>query len=179
MKFKVGDKVRVRKDLVLNHTYGNYFFVSIMEKFKGKIVTIISVCNNRYEIEEDNKRCYWTDEMFEPAVTNFTKADLVDGMVVEFTNGKKAMLVGDRFIGMDCFSKTNSWSNTLEQNSDTSPFKTITKVYKPRSLFLNKYFEDYNLELIWERPKEEPIKEMTVAEIEKELGYKVKMKSED
>lgn len=177
MKFKVGDKVRVRGDLVLNHTYGNYFFVSIMEKFKGKIVTIISVCNNRYEIEEDNKRYYWTDEMLEPNVVNFTKADLKDGMVVEYQNGDRRMVLGDKLIADFGFAFLSSFTDTLEGIKYNDMI--IDKVYKSTAHTLVNYFKDHNLTLIWERPKEEPIKEMTVAEIEKELGYKVKIKSED
>lgn len=178
MKFKVGDKVRVRKDLVANETYGAYIFVSIMEKFKGKIVTIIGICNNHYVIDEDNKRCYWTDEMLEPAVASFTKADLKDGMVVEYRCGDRRMILDNKLISdFFGFAFLNSFTDTLEGIKYDD--MTIDKVYKSTAHTLKEYFEDCNLELIWERPKEEPIKEMTVAEIEKELGYKVKIKSED
>jgi hypothetical protein len=177
MKFKVGDKVRVRKDLVLNHTYGNYFFVSTMEKFKDKIVTIISVCNNCYEIKEDNKCSYWTDEMLEPNVVNFTKADLKDGMVVEYQNGEKRMVLGDRLISNHHFAELSNFTDILKNKYLDN--MAINRVYSSSGYTFSDYFEDRLLTLIWERPKEEPIKEMTVAEIEKELGYKVKIKSED
>ena len=39
-RFKVGDKVRVRKDLVGNELYGDVIFTNEMCKFKGKETTI-------------------------------------------------------------------------------------------------------------------------------------------
>jgi len=72
MEFKIGDKVRVRKDLVAGKMYGMVGFMDSMEKFKGKIVTIEGVFNKEYSIEESGKM--WTDEMFE----HNTKEDFKD-----------------------------------------------------------------------------------------------------
>ena len=67
-KFKVGDKVRVRKGLINGCYYGNYRFVSGMEKHRGEIVTIgLVVSDGSYRILEDDY--YWTDEMFEEKVS--------------------------------------------------------------------------------------------------------------
>lgn len=64
MKYKVGDKVKVRSDLVVGKSYGEHTFVHDMIKFSGKIVTIESVWKQGYRIEEDTY--WWTDEMLEP-----------------------------------------------------------------------------------------------------------------
>ena len=40
MKYKVGDKVRVREDLVVDQWYGDDIFVSGMDSYKGQVVTI-------------------------------------------------------------------------------------------------------------------------------------------
>lgn len=40
MKYKVGDKVRVRKDLQIGTHYGDYMFVSGMDDYKGSVVKI-------------------------------------------------------------------------------------------------------------------------------------------
>lgn len=64
MKYKVGDKVKVRSDLRVGKDYGEHVFVHDMFKFEGKIVTIESVRERGYRIEEDPY--WWTDEMFEP-----------------------------------------------------------------------------------------------------------------
>ena len=42
MKYNVGEKARVRRDLVEDETYGGYSFTYNMSKLKGKIVTISS-----------------------------------------------------------------------------------------------------------------------------------------
>ena len=63
MKYKVRDKVRVRKDLELGEGYGGEVFVDTMEKFKGKVVEIVRVYNGFYKIKGNGYR--WSDEMFE------------------------------------------------------------------------------------------------------------------
>lgn len=63
-KYKVGDKVRVRKDLVVGVYYGDKLFVEDMEKLCGQKVTIESVRDEGvYRIVEYDYN--WTDEMFE------------------------------------------------------------------------------------------------------------------
>ena len=59
MKYKVGDKVKVRSDLEVDKDYDGVRFVELMEKYKGEMVTIAEVlCNNRYNIKEDNKEWF-------------------------------------------------------------------------------------------------------------------------
>ncbi len=63
-KYKVGDKVRVRKDLVVGAYYGGQLFADDMERLCGKKVTIESVRDEGvYRIVEYDYN--WTDEMFE------------------------------------------------------------------------------------------------------------------
>lgn len=68
MKYKVGDKVRVREDLSIDKMYDGCYFAPSMTVFLGKTVTIRRVRENinRYEIEEDYGGWNWTDSMFEP-----------------------------------------------------------------------------------------------------------------
>lgn len=66
MKYKVGDKVRVRSDLETDRAYGNAVFVAQMELLKGKKVTISELKNGRYHIAEDGNNWNYTDEMLEP-----------------------------------------------------------------------------------------------------------------
>ena len=68
MKHKIGDKVKIREDLVVNKCYGIDTFVEDMEKFKGKEVTIFDItyeAGREYRIEEDEGAYFWTAEMFE------------------------------------------------------------------------------------------------------------------
>jgi hypothetical protein len=67
MKYKVGDKVRVRADLKSGQQWGKdgVNVTPYMEKLAGKIVTLEpSEFPNRYRVHD----CmfYWVDEMFEP-----------------------------------------------------------------------------------------------------------------
>lgn len=66
MKFKVGDKVRVRKDLEVDKWYGDDSVVDEMLQMRGKEVTISRIINSEYKILEDFGGWCWTDEMFEP-----------------------------------------------------------------------------------------------------------------
>lgn len=81
MKYKVGDKVRVRQwddmvkefgffdDLKKDIYIPGCTFVNNMKKFCGRVVTIssstISCGNDIYTIKEDDQVWYWADEMFE------------------------------------------------------------------------------------------------------------------
>ena len=65
MKYKVGDKVKVREDLEIGKTYGKLTFSVQMREYKGQIVTIETADDDGYQIEEDELNWYWTDEMLE------------------------------------------------------------------------------------------------------------------
>ena len=64
MKYKIGDKVRVRKDLVPNSEYGGGCYVELMDKFKDKECVITNMDDTSYRI--NNSEFWWTDEMLEP-----------------------------------------------------------------------------------------------------------------
>lgn len=66
MKYKVGDKVRIREDLVMGGNYGGSVAVDDMTDMCGSVVTIERVGNLGYYIKEDPDGYCWTDEMFEP-----------------------------------------------------------------------------------------------------------------
>lgn len=68
MRFKVGDKVRVREDLVVNEWYGLCYFARDMEKFKGKVFTIKEVFDYYAETYHlaGGEDWEWTDSMLEP-----------------------------------------------------------------------------------------------------------------
>ena len=183
-KFKIGDKVKVRKDLALGDKYymedvDEYeTVVSEMLSLKGQIVTIKDVYPDGYLILEDE--WYWSDEMFEPCKINFTKSDLQNGMVVEYKNGWRRLFIkkdtdeASYFIGDKGMIFLDSFKNNLECiHSDEM---NISKIYISRSPNLACIFEDRFLSLFWKKPSH--FKEMTVGEIEKELGYKIRIKSE-
>ena len=64
MKYKAGDRVKVRSDLTLSELYDGYW--AFDEMIKKNMVTITFVHDYYYEIKEDD--FYWTDKMFEGLV---------------------------------------------------------------------------------------------------------------
>lgn len=71
MNFKVGDKVKVREDLVCGIEYGgNYNVVNDMLEYSGKIMTISQITKYGYHLLEDGNFRYWSDEMLEQCIKN-------------------------------------------------------------------------------------------------------------
>ena len=71
MKYKVGDKVRVRDDIEVYREYKMEDSKELawinpeMLKFKGEILTITEINQyGKYSVKEDNELWSWTDEMF-------------------------------------------------------------------------------------------------------------------
>lgn len=98
MKYKGGDRVRVKGDLEQGINYGKMFFVDGMFRFSNTIVTIaeIRVMNDGYHIAEDNGAWNWSEEMFEPVV--FKKEDLQAGDIILLRCGFLYVFV-DKCIG--------------------------------------------------------------------------------
>ena len=82
MKYKVGDKVRIKSIDWYNENkdeHGNvdincdFIFYAGRSKHCGKVFTIDMVFNNCYSVKEDNHEYYWADEMIEGIVEEETK----------------------------------------------------------------------------------------------------------
>ena len=73
MRYKVGDKVRVRRDLETAVMYG--VLCATYEMLKEKIVTIKSVHDGYYKVVEDDYK--WTDEMFEGLAEELTAEEAI------------------------------------------------------------------------------------------------------
>lgn len=78
MKYKVGDKVKVREDLEVDKRYGTEEFIEKMEEYKGKIVTIDTVNEDDYYIEEDKQTWSWTEEMLEDSEEEISLEDFLN-----------------------------------------------------------------------------------------------------
>ena len=70
MKYKVGDRVVVRRDLKVENKYGNISVSVDMVGLNGKLATIIKVYPSSYLINLDNGCWCWTSEMFESSSSN-------------------------------------------------------------------------------------------------------------
>ena len=63
--FKVGDKVRVRKDLDCNEKYGKFSVVEEMKKYAGEETTVNAISYGGYKLEIDGSEWLWSEEMLE------------------------------------------------------------------------------------------------------------------
>lgn len=94
----------------------------------------------------------------------FTKADLRDGMVVEYRDGDRRLVIDECLVGKDSHYELSAYNENLENEY---PRLTIMKVFKIcRRAILESILDDDNLELIWERAES---KKMTVEEMRKKL----------
>ena len=83
LKHKLGDKVKIRRDLKVGKRYDGVLVNEEMIKLVGKILTVSDINyfdedDISYYLNED-KYCYhWTDEMFEDSMTNADKIRSMD-----------------------------------------------------------------------------------------------------
>lgn len=77
MRYKVGDKVKVRSDLKENTRYGGQIFVRDMAVHCGKNVEISKVHDDAYCIKESDREWFWTDGMFEPVEEELTAEEAI------------------------------------------------------------------------------------------------------
>lgn len=75
MRYKVGDKVRVRKDLNEDMTCNEFIVTTTMADKAGDIVTISAVHRRCYHIVECG--CAWTDEMLEGLAEELTAEEAI------------------------------------------------------------------------------------------------------
>lgn len=129
MKFKVGDRVRVRKDLEYGNFYGGVRVNDEMVNNKGKVLTIIGIDNRTYLVE--GSTWFWTDEMFENKV-DYTYEDLKKspiGTKVMFENGKILIKLSDKRYDNEVYWREES---DLEKMKDiVGNFGKIVKIEEP------------------------------------------------
>ena len=171
-KFKVGDRVRVNSTTICAQYIGK----------TGKIVADASLplVGERYDVlfDGENKpsNYYWLDHELELVKRkSFTKNDLKDGMVVEYRCGWMELVLGKKTVdGTGSHSLCNFDDELINKDSRASD---IMRVYIVNDDITNidRIFDRACLTLLWEREEKPDYKEMTVAEIEEKLGYKVKV----
>lgn len=109
MRFKVGDKVRIREDLSVKTFYGDYWLDCKMEKYKGKVGIIKSVDeeDKDYKVLIDNNKeslaWYWVDGMLEP----YNETNNIDNNVIKFAKVKPNAIIPskkDEDAGYDIYA---------------------------------------------------------------------------
>lgn len=177
MKYNVGAIVKVREDLV---TGDHRFTVSVvpdMADLRGKCVTIRDTpYGDRYRIIESGDPYVWEESMFS-GYADFMLDDLETRMVVETRDKSRYLVFRDKgkihlmnANGNTCVRNSQGFGPRYDKNmKNGNPDKDILKVFPKVDTF--EEVKTVNGP-IWER--KEP-KKMTVAEIQKELGYEVEV----
>lgn len=120
-------------------------------------------CCDFYE-SEGYKILEWSDYMNK----EFTKADLKDGMVVEYRSKSygRRLVIGDMLIGAEGSHRLIYYNEDLIDATGDKDFD-IMRIYKIQNVSrFNEILLYSNLELIWERKES---KKMTVEEMRKKL----------
>ena len=81
MKYKVGDKVRVRKDLVAGREYGGLSYLPSHKKYCGRILTIEESKGGDYQLINGGG-LWWSEEMLEDVESGVMIKIYVDGNIV-------------------------------------------------------------------------------------------------
>lgn len=152
MKYNIGDKIRIRKDLVVNDDYGNDTYVRKMDDVakKNDYVLVIDGYekdNTKYVMVEDKGDYFWTDEMIE-GLADLTDREKFEGWIRKLSSLDFYDTVWDAF----------NFTVTSEPNE--------------------KGYED-NLKVVSDYLFGAKKKKMTKAEIEKELGYEIEIVKEE
>ena len=177
IKFKLGQKVKIKENLKEgNYSSHHIYFADKMEKYTGKTVTIkeLDRCGYKYaySIEEDDKEWMWDEEWLEPVNYTFNIEDIQAGDIIELDNG-------DKLVAHYDYSHDIKFEDLDHQKND-NPVSDIDDIEEDGSI--NNYDHEYKVvsvlrpikyETIYNRNSE--VKEMTVEEISKALGYEVKI----
>lgn len=175
MKYKVGDKVKVRSDLKEDTMYGGQTFVDCMVKYMGKIMTVKQVYGKCYSLEEDGEKWAWTDEMFE----GLSKSMLEPCMLVKLRNGELAYVVNTK-NGLCLLDERKNWINIQDYDDELyyqvgkNECFDIMEIYDLTELAHESMKISIVDRILLQKRKEE-VKKMTVAEIQEALGYKIEI----
>lgn len=66
MKYKVGDKVKIKENLIVGKTYGGLYLHDGAGRHIGEETIVTKVERERYRLAVDNSSRIWTNEMLEP-----------------------------------------------------------------------------------------------------------------
>jgi hypothetical protein len=146
---KVGDKVRVREDLIVGSNYGGEMFCGgYMESLKGRIATIVEVYDClSYVIDIDEDGWMWTEEMFEiieKEVSVNMKELTFREVIANIKEGEVWERVDDEYISNRIELKNgqlklyNSWNGKMDftlKEAGVIFDKTLYKLKRPQYTF--------------------------------------------
>lgn len=158
MRYKCGDKVKTE--------FGN----GIIREVQGKITPYLVEHYDWHHGHNGNEsasgsyqgsKCWWFEEDELNLLTSFTKDDFQDGDIITDRDGDRAVFFEGYFYGGTAFDLLSEVTDDFRY-WDFDRDNDIIKIERP------------NIGIMYERHEVE-VREMTVEEISKELGYEVKV----
>lgn len=133
MKFKVGDKVKIREDLSFGR-FGDVYFNDSMKRYRGREakITYIDPYDNTYHLDIDDNNWWWTNgmlELYEAKRAEMKKSDLKDGDYIIFKNKERAIKIGKCAIMDSGVIPLKEYNNKLEHNFNSN--LDIARVDRP------------------------------------------------
>lgn len=141
-ELKIGDKVRIRKDLKAGEKYGGVLVVPQMLKYCGKRATIYKAFSSGFWLNEFGY--FWSPEMFEPISKLKEKLIFRDDVTILIKDGKKYVTKCDKNDTYDrekgllvVLAKANGYNyndiqemlkNAETQNKQVTEVKRVAKV---------------------------------------------------
>ena len=179
MKFKIGDKVRVTR--VDNEQ--NLF----KTKFIGRVFTIKKLDPNgcgayrypHYSVKEDDCVYVWLENELEKVEEKkvFTKSDLKNGDIVLTRNEQVYIAIVDLgvMLSKTGFNRLDEYTDDLICNHNDCEEFDVVAVRRPKAEYECQFnaFDCDMGELVYDRERD-TVRELTIEEIEKEFGIKVK-----
>ena len=174
MNFKAGDLVTPKRNLAERKRYGG---LTLFENMKKELYSrpywiikkIQSYENSFFSIDVEGSTFVYTSEMFEPLLSVGKVVQLNDDSLAFVAESDYSLCVSgpEHWFPLDCLDKNLTYKDT-----------SIKRVYGLSSANMHAWkLETIGRECIWERKTEK--REMTIAEIEKKLGYSIKVIKED
>lgn len=123
--YKVGDKVRIRKDLNIN-TSDRVIIVRDMMKYTGSVATIVRRTGCSYQIDIDNEKYFWCDDLFEDYVKK--KINVGDTVYYLF-EGKKKYGKVYKIEGVNIWCKKWDYDINKINKEGSEGFMPLSKVF--------------------------------------------------
>ena len=190
MKFKVGDKVKI--------LWGKTLYRSDHYADKGEIVEVFEkreMLRGNYEVRVFKETSplltltltlpFKEDELIllEEEKQTMKKSDLKQGALVQSRSGELHILLGDKLVDLSNgrYMRLEDIGEDLLCERFFNKELSVDRVFQSgdTSEGYRRYIRKEPIKWTWERKEEEPHKELTVGEIEKLLGYKVKIVKEN
>lgn len=162
MEYKVGDRVRIKTWEKMAQEFGvdedgdirtsnTLYFNKSMKQYCEKIYVIknANYYNGYYYRLEGIDDYTFNDDMIEQK--ELTKEDLKTGMIVEYRDKTRGMIIGDTIVEPDTFLSTSKLTDDLKCFDSHYPNNDIIKVYEGREGNSFGNMLSYPGKLIWQR----------------------------